>query len=328
MRAVVCRELGPPSVLRLETDWPSRPPGPGEVRVRLAACGVNFPDLLTVAGIYQEKPALPFLPGREGAGTVVETGEGVVEPAVGDRVMLRLPGPQGGFADEVTVPSALCFPLPDGMGDAEAAGFIVVYGTAWHGLADVGRLAPGETLLVHGAAGGVGLAAIEVGKALGATVIATASTAEKRAVARAHGADHALDYDADGGFREGVRILTGGHGADVVFDPVGGKVAEPSLRALAPEGRLLLVGFTSGEYARLPTNIVLVKWATVAAVRFGVFSRTYPERARRNLAQLAALYNVGRLRPRVARRYRLDEAATALECLRDRAAMGKIVLVP
>jgi len=328
MRAVVCRQLGPPSVLRLERDWPSRPPGPGEVRVRLAACGVNFPDLLTVAGIYQEKPALPFVPGREGAGTVVETGSGVAAPAVGDRVMLRTPGPQGGFAEEATVPAALCHPLPAGMSEAEGAGFIVVYGTAWHGLADVGRLQAGETLLVHGAAGGVGLAAVEVGRALGATVIATASTREKRDVALAHGADHALDYDADGGFREGVRALTSGRGADVIFDPVGGRLAEPSLRAIAPEGRLLLIGFTSGEYARLPTNIILVKWATVAAVRFGVFSRKYPARAQANLAQLASLYEMGRLRPRIAHRFGLDAAATALECLRDRAVVGKLVLVP
>ncbi|MGE0255905.1 MAG: NADPH:quinone oxidoreductase family protein [Alphaproteobacteria bacterium] len=328
MRAIVCRELGPPSVLRLETDWPSPAPGPGEVRVRFAACGVNFPDLLTVAGIYQEKPALPFVPGREGAGTVVAAGPGVDAPRVGERVMLRTPGPQGGFAEEATVPADLCFPLPAGMSEAEGAGFIVVYGTAWHALADVGRLRAGETLLVHGAAGGVGLAAVEVGKALGATVIATASTPEKRVVAREHGADHTLDYEADGGFREGVRTLTGGRGADVIFDPVGGNVAEPSLRAIAPEGRLLLVGFTSGDYARLPTNIILVKWATVAAVRFGVFSRAYPERARHNLAQLAALYKVGRLRPRVAQRFPLGEAAAALEQLRDRSVVGKVVLEP
>jgi NADPH2:quinone reductase len=261
-KAAVCRELGPPERLRLES-FASAPLAPGQVRVAVHAAGINFPDILMAAGEYQLKPELPFTPGVEAAGEVTELADGVAGVAVGDRVIVRMR--YGGYADEAVVAPAQLTPLPSNFDYAEGATFLAAHGTAHHALVDRGALAPGEVLLVHGAGGGVGLAAVEIGKLLGATVIAAASSQAKLAVAKARGADH-LVLTTREPFRDAVKRITDGRGADVVFDPVGGEIFENSLRCIGWGARILVVGFTGGiGLAR--TNLVLIKGASVIGVR-------------------------------------------------------------
>jgi NADPH2:quinone reductase len=322
MRAVVCRELGPPERLRLET-FPSKPVGAGEVRVAIRAAGINFPDILMVAGEYQLKPELPFTPGVEAAGDVVEVGAGVQGVSIGDRVIVRMR--HGAYTDEAVVAQTQLVRLPSTFDYAEGATFLAAYGTAYHGLVDRGQLREGEVLLVHGAGGGVGLAAVETGKLLGATVIAAASSEEKLAVAKAKGADHLLLYSREP-FRDAVKRITGGRGADVVFDPVGGQIFEDSIRCIAWGARILVIGFTGGiGLAR--TNLLLIKGASVLGVRAGEAVRRNPALGDVRLQQLVEWAEQGKIRPNVSHRLPLAEFARAMRLLIERKAIGRVALV-
>lgn len=323
MRAIVCETLGAPEVLVLR-DLPEPEPGPGEIKVRILARAVQYVDVLMVAGQYQFKPPLPFVPGGEAAGEVVALGEDVSGFEVGDRVMTR--HSPGAFAEYGVARAADTVAIPSGMDADAAAGFRSAYMTAYHALVDRGQLRPGETLLVHGAAGGIGLAAIQVGKILGATVIATASTQEKRRAATEEGADHVIDYSS-GGFRDAVKELTGGRGADVVYDPVGNWVFDESMRCIAWGGRILILGFLGGEPALAKTNHLLIKGASAVGVRLGGFTEYEPERAATNLRTLLDWAATGKVRPRISARLPLDRAAEALELLKQRKAIGKVLLV-
>lgn len=322
-KAVVCRELGPPEALRLE-ETERKTLKAGEVRVAIRAAGINFPDILMCAGEYQLKPELPFIPGMEAAGDVIERGEAVDGVKVGDRVIVKLRF--GGYAEEVVTAASQLTPAPPTFDYAEAATYLAGHGTAWHGLVERGQLQPGEVLLVHGAGGGVGLAAVELGKYLGATVIAAASSEEKLAVARQRGADHGILYSAEP-FRDVVKRITDGRGADVVFDPVGGQVFEDSVRCINWGARLLVVGFTGGiGLAR--TNLILMKGASVIGVRAGEAVRRDPVLGRQRIAKLLDLAAEGALRPNVSHRLPLAEWAPAMRLLIDRKAIGRVALIP
>ena len=320
-KAIVCAQLGPPELLRL-IDVARRPLMSGEARVAVRAAGLNFPDVLMVQGGYQLKPDLPFTPGMEAAGDVVEVAADVRDVRVGDRVIARLRF--GAFAEEIVVAATDLVPLPPGFDDAEGATFLAAHGTAWHALVDRARIAPGEVLLVHGAGGGVGLAAVKLGKVLGATVIAAASSAEKLAVAAARGADHTLLYDGEP-FRDGVKRITGGRGADVVFDSVGGAVFEQSLRCIAWGARLLVIGFTGGV-GQAATNLVLIKGASVLGVRAGEAARRDPALALARQTALMQLAAEGRIRPNVSHRLPLARCAEAMRLLMERKAIGRVAL--
>jgi len=323
MRAVVCKAYGPPEALAIE-DLPSLRPGPGQVVVSVAAAGVNFPDTLIIQGKYQLKPDLPFSPGSEVAGVVKEVGEGVSHVRPGDHVMAVCGF--GAFAEEVLVDASMVVPIPAALDLEVAASFAMAYATSLHALQDRAHLAPGETLLVLGAAGGVGLAAVELGKILGARVLAAASTAAKLEVCRQHGADELVDYSTEG-WRDRVKELTGGKGVDVVYDPVGGAVAEPALRLTAWNGRYLVVGFAAGDIPRIPLNLPLLKGASIVGVFFGAFANRQPRESRANLSRLLAWLGEGKLRPLVSAVYPLERAAEALAALAARRATGKLVLV-
>jgi len=318
MQAIFCEQLGGPEHLVLR-EIASPTPGPGEVRVALRARGVSFVDVLTIAGEYQTKREVPFIPGSEAAGVVIETGPGVEHVTAGDRVLVP-----GGFADETVAAAPQVIPLPATVSFETAAAFRASYCTAYYAL-QRGRLQAGEVLLVHGAAGGVGLAAVDVGKLLGATVIATASTPEKLAVCTRMGADHVINYTH--GFREQVKDLTADRGADVIYDPVGGDVFDESMRCIAPFGRLLIVGFTSGRAAVVKTNHLLIKDAEAIGFTIGALGRLDPARDRRNLAILMGWLAAGRITPHVSHRFPLAQAAEALTVVRERKVMGKAVLV-
>ena len=326
MRTVLCEAWGGPEVLHLgEVETPE--PGPGEVRLAVHAAGVNFADILMVAGQYQEKPAFPFTPGLEAAGVVEAVGEGVTRVAPGDRV-LALPA-SGAFAEAALAGEDGIFKIPEAMDFVTAAGFAVAYGTAQGALDWRAQLRPGELLLIHGAAGGAGLAAVEVGKAMGATVIATARGGEKLAVAREHGADHLIDTGAED-VRAEVRRLAGElgkQGAEVVFDPVGGALFEASLRAVAWGARLIVIGFAGGTVQQIPANILLVK--NVAAIGFylGSYRAHAPQLVASGYAQLFEWYAAGKLRPHVSHQLDLAEAGAALALLKSRKSTGKVVLV-
>jgi NADPH2:quinone reductase len=321
-KAVVCRELGPPELLRLE-HFVSVPLKPGEVRVAVHAAGINFPDILMAAGQYQLKPELPFTPGVEAAGEVTEVAAGVAGAAVGDRVIVKMR--YGAYADEAVVTPSQLTPLPLSFDAAEGATFLAAHGTAYHALIDRGQLRSGEVLLVHGAGGGVGLAAVEIGKLLGATVIAAASSEEKLAVAQARGADHGLLYQRQP-FREVVKRLTDGRGADVVFDPVGGEVFENSLRCIAWGARVLVIGFTGGiGLAR--TNLLLIKGASVLGVRAGEAVRRNPAAGEVRTNALLAWAEAGKIRPHISHRLPLEDYAQAMRLLIDRKAIGRLALM-
>ncbi len=324
MKVVRCHHYGTPDVLRID-DVPPRDPGPGEIRVQLRACAVNFPDILSCAGTYQNKSDFPFSPGMEAAGEIIASGADVTGFQTGDRVMLWC-GPQyDGYAEEVTLPAERAYAAPAAMDAVEAAGFMLVYGTAWHGLVDCVRLQAGESVAVHGASGGVGMAAVQLAKALGATVIASAGSDVMLDIVAARGADHVINYTSED-IRQRLKELTSERGLDVAFDTVGGDAFRASLSAIAPEGRILIVGFTSGDHAQAPINIILVKCASLIAVRFGRFALTYPERTRDNHSRLLALYEAGKLKPYVGRTYPLDQAVEALKALQNREVTGKIIL--
>lgn len=296
-------------------------PGAGMVRVRLRAASVNFPDILTIQGKYQHKPDLPFTPGMEGAGDVVEVGAGVAGFSPGDRVIVG--GKQGCFAEEGLFPAAGVRRLPDAMSYAAGASYPVAYLTAYVALVRRAQLEAGETLLVHGAAGGVGLAAVDLGKLLGARVIATASSEEKRAFLRDYGADHVL---ASSGFRDDVKALTQGQGVNVVYDPVGGDVFDESVRCIAFDGRLLVIGFAGGRIPSISANMPLIKGFSVVGVRAGEYGRQFPVRGAENVAAIDALAASGKIRPHVFARFPLDQAREALRMLEDRRVIGKVVI--
>jgi NADPH2:quinone reductase len=322
MKAVLCKQYGPPESLVIE-DLPPQKPGPGEVVVSVRAASVNFPDFLIIQNKYQFKPPLPFSPGSELAGVVKEVGAGVSNVRPGDRVIAFTT--YGAFAEEVKTEAARLLPLPEKMDFITGAAFLLTYATSDHALRDRGSLKAGETLLVLGAAGGVGLAAIEIGKALGARVIACASTEDKLAVCREHGADATINYASED-LRERVKSLTEGRGIDVVYDAVGGAYTEPAFRSLAWRGRLLVVGFAAGEIPKLPLNLALLKGAAVVGVFWGDFARREPEAFAESVRQLALWYAEGRLRPHVSQTLPLERAAEAIQLLASRKAKGKIVL--
>lgn len=323
MRAVLCRSLGDGSALKVE-ELPDPPVGPDQVRIVVRAAGVNFADILMVEGKYQVKPELPFVPGLEVAGTVAECGSQVAHVQPGQRV-IAFARRGGGYASEIVLPGAIVTPIPDAMDFVTAAAFPVAYGTAHFALEYRGRLKASETLLVLGAAGGVGLAAIEVGKLLGARVIAAAGGPDKLAVCREHGADETIDYTRQDQ-RERVLEITGGKGADVVFDPVGGAAFEQSLRCIGWEGRILVVGFASGEVPRVAANMILVKNFSVVGVVFGEHSARFPDASRERLQSLMPAVADGRLKPRVWRTFPLEAAAAALAEITGRRVVGKVVL--
>jgi NADPH2:quinone reductase len=320
-KAVICRELGPPESLRLES-FASVPLKSGEVRVAIHAAGINFPDILMAAGEYQLKPSLPFTPGVEAAGEVTEIND-AAGVAVGDKVILKLR--HGAYADEAVVTPSQLTRLPSAFDYAEGATFLAAHGTAYHALIDRGQLLAGEVLLVHGAGGGVGLAAVEIGKLLGATVIAAASSEEKLAVAQAKGADHLLLYSREP-FRDAVKRLTDGRGADVVFDPVGGEVFENSVRCINWGARLLVIGFTGGVgLAR--TNLLLIKGASVLGVRAGEAVRKNPALGVTRIKALTEWAESGKIRPNISHRLLLEDYARAMRLLVDRKAIGRVALM-
>ena len=320
-KAVICRELGPPESLRLER-FSSVPLKPGDVRVAIHAAGINFPDILMAAGEYQLKPTLPFIPGMEAAGEVIEVSD-MAEVSVGDKVILKLR--HGAYADEAVVTPAQLTPLPAAFDYAEGATFLAGHGTAYHALIDRGQLLAGEVLLVHGAGGGVGLAAVEIGKLLGATVIAAASSEEKLAIAQRKGADHGVLYNREP-FRDAVKRITDGRGADVVFDPVGGEIFENSVRCINWGARLLVVGFTGGiGLAR--TNLLLIKGASVLGVRAGEAVRKNPALGVARIKALTEWAEAGKVRPNISHRLPLENCAQAMRLLVDRKAIGRVALM-
>ncbi len=322
MRAVLCKAWGGPEDLSLGEVAPPVP-GPGEVLISVAAAGVNYADLLMVAGKYQEKPSFPFSPGLEVAGTVAALGEGVTALAVGQRVLGLTDS--GGYAEQAVARAGDVFVLPESMDFETAAGFPITYGTAHGAMVWRAGLKAGEVLVVHGAAGGVGLATVEAGKALGATVIATAGGPDKLAVAEAHGADHLIDSRRED-IRERVKELTGGRGADVVFDPVGGDVFDASLRAVAWGGRLVVIGFAAGRVQQIPANILLIKNLSAVGFYWGSYRKHAPQLVSAQFAQLFAWFEAGKLKPHVSHQLDLARAAEALELLSSRKSTGKVVL--
>ncbi len=324
MKAVQCNKWGPPEDLVVaEVETPQ--PKPGEVRVRVAAAGINFPDALIVQKKYQIQPPLPFIPGTEVAGVVDAVGEGVRHVKQGDRVIAFVG--IGGFAEYACAPAALVALVPAGISDTVAAAFTLTYATSQHALLHRGQLKSGETLLVLGAGGGVGLAAVELGKLAGARVVAAASSSEKLDAARDHGADTLINYSNEN-LRDAVKAVTDFKGADVVYDPVGGSLTDAAVRSLAWRGRLLVVGFAQGDIPQIPANLLLLKEASAVGVFWGEFAKREPQVNAAMLAQLFGWLAQGRLRPHVSRVYPLSEAPVALRALLERRAVGKLVLTP
>lgn len=318
MRAIFCETLGTPDNLVLR-EVAAPEPGPGEVKVVLQARGVSFVDVLMIAGQYQVKRPVPFIPGSEAAGVIEAVGPDVTTCKPGDRVLVS-----AGFAEAAVVPASQVLHLPAAVGFDTAAAFRSNYTTAYYAL-QRGRLRAGDVLLVHGAAGGVGLATVDMGKLMGATVIAAASTEEKLAVCKRLGADHVINYTQ--GFREQVKDLTHGRGADVIFDPVGGDVFDESMRCVAPFGRILVVGFTSGRAAQAKTNHILIKDAEVIGFTIGALSRHDPAWAQRNVEILLGWLAADRIHPYISHRLPLEQAAAALKLIANRQVIGKAVLV-
>ncbi len=323
MKAIVCEAFGGPEVLAYRDVPDPQPPGPDEIQVRIEARGVQYVDVLMLAGKYQFRPDPPFIPGGEAAGTVVAVGADVTQFRVGDRVMSR--HTLGACAELGNAKAALCDPVPEGMSIEAAGVFRGAYSTAYHALLQRGRMKQGEWVLVHGAAGGIGIAAIQVAKQFGGKVIATASTDEKRQACLEEGADHAIGYH--GGFLDAVKQLTGGRGVDIVYDPIGAEVAEESLRCLAWCGRLLILGFLGGGPTNIRSNYLLIKGIDAVGVRIGGLNEADPALAIANAKALAELAAQGKLKPRISHRFPLSQAAEAMQAVIDRKVIGKAVLV-
>jgi NADPH2:quinone reductase len=324
MKAVVCKAWGLPDSLVVE-EMADLAAAPGAVVIDVKAAGVNFPDVLTIQGKYQFKPALPFTPGSELAGVVRAVGDGVTAFQPGDRVIAFTQS--GAFATQAMVPAAMLMPMPPGMDFDIAAAITLTYGTSHHAVVDRAALQAGETMLVLGAAGGVGLAAIEIGKALGARVIAAASSAENLAVCRDHGADVCINYSTDD-LREAIKAATGGKGPDVIYDPVGGQYAEPALRSIAWRGRYLVAGFANGAIPALPFNLMLLKGASVVGVFWGEFAKREPAANVAGMRQLLHWLAEGKIRPHISARYPQEQTAQALNDMAARKVTGKVVILP
>ncbi len=322
MRALVCNAFGSPDELAIEErDDPGA--GAGKIVVDVAAAGINFPDILMIAGQYQVKTPPPFVPGNEAAGVVTAIGDKASRFAVGDKVIVTPPG--GAFAEKCAVDENLAMPLPDGLDFEQGAGFAITYGTSYHALKQSADLQPGETVLVLGAAGGVGIAAVEIAKAKGARVIAAASSDEKLDFAVAAGADATVSY-SDVPLKEAVKELTDGDGADVVYDPVGGELADQALRATAWHGRYLVIGFASGDIPKFPANIALLKEASIIGVWWGTWAAKNSTQQLKNMQELTALIASGELRPRVTETYVLNDYKKAFKAITERRALGKVIL--
>ncbi len=322
MRALVCKEYGPPESLVIEEyDDPS--PAEGQILVDVAAAGINFPDVLSIAGKYQVKTPTPFVPGNEAAGVVAELGNGVTQFAVGDRVIINTMG--GAFAEKCAADARMSMPLPGDLSFEQGAGFSVTYGTSYHALKQSANLQPGETVLVLGAAGGVGITAVEIAKAMGARVIAAASTDEKLAFAESAGADMTVNYSKVP-LKETVKELTDGKGADVVYDPVGGELADQAFRATAWHGRYLVIGFACGDIPKFPANIALLKEASIVGVWWGTWASKNPKLQMQNVLEMAELIAAGTLNPRVTESYTLEKFVDAFQAITERRALGKVIL--
>ena len=322
MRALVCKEYGPPESLVIE-EHDDPVPGPGQVCIDVATAGINFPDVLSIAGKYQVKTPTPFIPGNEAAGVVSAVGEGVTQYAIGDKVIINCTG--GAFAEKCVADAHATAPLPDELSFEQGAGFSVTYGTSAHALKQSANLQPGETVLVLGAAGGVGITAVEIAKTMGARVIAAASSDAKLEFARSAGADETINYSKVP-LKETVKELTGGKGADVVYDPVGGELADQAFRATAWHGRYLVIGFASGDIPSFPANIALLKEASIIGVWWGTWAMKNPELQRQNMLEIVKLVRAGKVSPRVTESYSLDKFAAAFKAITERRALGKVTL--
>ncbi|XUW89798.1 NADPH:quinone oxidoreductase family protein [Burkholderia sp. M6-3] len=324
MRAIRCNQYGPPESLTVE-NLPDLLPETGQVVIDVKAASVNFPDVLIIENKYQFKPPLPFTPGSEVAGIVRAVGAGVTQFTPGSRVVAFTGS--GGFAEQAVASASACVPLADGVDLELAAAFTLAYGTSHHAVVDRAALQAGETMLVLGAAGGVGLAAVEIGKALGARVIAAASSDEKLAICKKHGADATINYSTED-LRERIKALTDGRGPDVIYDPVGGVYTEPAFRSIGWRGRYLVVGFANGEIPKLPLNLTLLKGASVVGVFWGDFAKREPERNHAAFEQMVGWIGEGKLKPYVSARYPLEETGRALRDMAERRVIGKVVITP
>ncbi len=324
MKAILCKAWGDPSTLVLE-EVEAKAPGEGEVRIRIRACGVNFADTLMIAGQYQSRPPFPFSPGVEIAGEVIEVGAGVTQFKLDDRVMGITD--YGGYAEEATIRAALLLPMPPNMDFVTAAAFPIAYGTSHLALDHRAHLQAGETLLVLGAAGGVGLTAVEIGKLMGATVIAAASTPEKLALTQQYGAEHFINTSSEN-LRDRIKEITGGKGVDVVYDPVGGDLFDQAVRSLNWEGRLLVIGFASGRIPEVPANLTLVKNISIVGVFWGAYAGRNPKVLTGSLLTLLGWHAEGKLKPHVSATYPLEKAADAMFALINRQSTGKVVITP
>ena len=331
MKAALCTHYGPPEEMVVQ-EVPNPSPRKGQVVITVKACGVNFPDVLMIQDKYQFKPALPFSPGGEIAGIVKEAGEGVTAFKPGDKVIVSIGS--GGFAEEAVADAARCVPMPANLDFDVASSFFVTYGTSYHALKDRAHIKPGENLVVLGAAGGVGLSAVELGHTMGARVIAAASSQEKVDLAKKHGADDgfvyptgALSRDQQKALSEDIKRLTGGNGADVLYDPVGGDYAEPALRAMNWEGRYLVIGFAAGDIPRVPLNLTLLKGCDIVGVFWGASMARDPKTGLANLTEITKWIAEGKLKPHVSERIPLARAGEAIRLLMDRKAQGKVVVV-
>jgi len=322
MKAVLCKTFGPPENLVLE-DVAAPQAGAGEVLVDVHASALNFPDVLMIQGKYQSQPPMPFAPGGEIAGVVAALGAGVTRLKIGDRVFGGTG--YGGFAEQVAIKERALRTMPNTMSFQEASGISTTYGTSYYALKQRANLQPGETLLVTGAGGGVGLAAVELGKAMGARVIAAASTADKLAAASAAGADELIDY-SDGDLKDKVKALTGGAGADVIYEPVGGDLFQQSLRCINWYGRLLVIGFAGGEIPKIPVNLILLKSCQVVGVFYGAWTARAPDESDANFRDILAFYQQGKVKPMIGKTFAFSEYAEALRCLMNREAVGKVVV--
>jgi NADPH2:quinone reductase len=322
LKAILCKSYGSPDDLVLEQiDAP--PLGDGQVRIHVVACGVNFPDVLMIAGKYQMRPPMPFTPGAEISGKIIEVGVNVSHLETGQRV-LALCG-YGGMAEQACVDAHAVVPIPDTMKFETAAAFLLTYGTSYHALKQRADIQPGETLLVLGAAGGVGLAAVELGNKMGAVVIAAASSTDKLALAQKYGARHGVNY-SDTSLVDAVKELTEGRGVDVIYDPVGGALFDDCLRSIAWNGRILVIGFASGEIQTVAANLPLLKGSSIVGVFWGRFTEREPELNRRNTIELLEMHSTGQLMPCISDEFALQDAAAALQTLAERRAMGKVIV--
>ena len=323
MKALVCREHGMPDKLDLVDDWPEPELGEHEVLIDVKAAGLNFPDVLIIQGKYQMQPDLPFIPGGECAGVVAAVGDKVTNHKVGDKVVCA--AGSGSFCARVAVHEWGAFPMPEALSFEQAAGISITYFTSYHALVQRANIQPGETLLVLGAAGGVGTSAIELGKVMGARVIAAASSDEKLELCKKLGADDLINY-SDTSLKDAVKELTGGRGVDVVYDPVGGDYAEPAVRSMAWNGRYLVIGFASGPIPSIPLNLALLKGCALVGVFWGRFTGEEPERNLQNIRELTELFESGKISPLVTEVYPLEQYQDAYNCMIERRARGKVIM--